>query len=307
MGHCVIELLKDNYMYGTGHGADWHVHIDPPKKKVKSYYEESIDAIEYIYASKTGKFQIFYSGGVDGQYVIELCRRLKMPFDVVIIHLKDGQNNLLNGHDIVHAHEYCKSRNITPRVYDLNFTEFVDSGKMLEIAESITCCSIALPGTMHICSQVDGFLLLGTDPAYIKKENNEWFFQELEYNHGSLRYFDKYKINGVPCFLQYTAEMTLSYLIDPAVKKLVSNADPLREGNNAVKALVFNNGSDFNIPVYDPATSKKKYTGYERIYNSEFEKTHPNLAIYDNDLRKKWNGEYLEPYYDCVSRLSINQ
>ncbi len=303
----MIELMKDNYMYGTGNGPDWHVHIDPPKRKVKSFYEESVEAIEYIHANKTGRFQVLYSGGVDGQYVIELLRRLKMPFDVVIIHLKDNEGKFLNGHDIVHAHEFCKSRNISPKVYDLNFTEFVESGKMLEISESITCCSIALPGTMHVCSQLDGFILMGTDPAYvIKKEDDKWFLQELEYNHGSLRYFAKYKLNGVPCFLQYTAEMTLSYLLDPAIKKLVSNVDPTKEGNNAVKALVFNNGSNFNIPVYDPMTSRKKYTGYERVYNSSFAKEHPNLAIY-TELRKKWNGEYLEAYDECVARLSVNQ
>ncbi len=306
MGHCVIELLKDNYMYGTGHGKDWHVHIEPPKRKVKSYYEESVDAIEYIYANKTGKFQVLYSGGIDGQYVIELLMRFKMPFDTVIIQIRDSKGQLLNGHETVYAYEYCKSRNITPITYELNFTEFVESGRMLEIANSITCCSMALPGTMHVCSQLDGFLLLGNDPPYLRNENGTWLVEEVEYSHGLLRFFEKNKLNGAPFFLQYTAEMELAFLLDPAIKKLASNEDPSRKGSNSTKAIVFNNGSDFNIPVYDFSTAKKKYTGYEKIYNSDFAKTHPNLTIY-KELRSKWNGEYLEPYNSVVNRLSINQ
>lgn len=301
-----MELLKDNYMYGTGHGKDWRVHIEPPKKKVKSYYEESVDAIEYIYANKTGKFQVLYSGGVDGQYIIELLRRLKMPFDVTIIHLKDKQGTLLNGHEVIYAHEYCKSRNISPNIYDLNFTDFVESGKMLEISESITCCSIAMPGTMHVASQLDGFKLLGNDPPYLKDINGEWLVEELEYSHGMLRFFDRYKVNGIPYFLQYTAEMELAFLLDPAVKDLVNNVDPTRKGSNSIKSIVFNRGSDFNIPVYDIATSKKKYTGYEKVYTSDFAKQHPNLTVY-HELRSKWNGEWYVPYDELVEMLSINQ
>jgi hypothetical protein len=302
----MIELLKHNYMRGTGHGKDWQVYIDPPKRKVKSFYEESVEAIEYIYANKTGKFQVLYSGGVDGQYVIELLRQLKMPYDVTIIHIKDGEGRLLNGHEIVYAHEYCKSRNITPNIYDLNFTEFVESGRMLEIAQSVTCCSIALPGTMHVSSQLDGFKILGNDPAYLKDINGVWTVEELEYSHGLLRFFERNQINGVPFFLQYTAEMELAFLLDPAVKDLVDRVDPSRKGSNSIKSIVFNRGSDFNIPVYDTATSKKKYTGYEKIYNSDFAKQHPNLVIY-NELRAKWNGEWYIPYHDLIEKLSVNQ
>lgn len=302
----MIELMKDNYMYGTGNGPDWHVHIDPPKRKVKSFYEESVEAIEYIHANKTGKFQVLYSGGVDGQYVIELLRRLKMPFDVTIIHIKDSTGTLLNGHEIIYAHEYCLSRNITPNKYNLNFTDFVESGKMLEIAESVTCCSIALPGTMYVSSQLDGFKILGNDPAYLKDINGVWTVEELEYSHGLLRFFEKHKVNGVPFFLQYTAEMELAFLLDPAVRDLVNGVDPTRKGSNSIKSIVFNRVSDFNIPVYDTATSKKKYTGYEKIYNSDFAKQHPNLIAY-NELRAKWNGEWYIPYHELVEKLSINQ
>ena len=62
-----MELTKNNYLFGTGHGDTWHVNIDPPTRKVKTYFEETLDAVEYVYANKTGKFQVLYSGGL-GRY-----------------------------------------------------------------------------------------------------------------------------------------------------------------------------------------------------------------------------------------------
>jgi hypothetical protein len=303
-----MELTKNNYLFGSGHGDTWHVNIDPPSKKVKTYFEETLDAIEYVYANKTGKFQVLYSGGLDSQYVCEALLHLKMDFDPVVIELTDNSGNVLNQHDIVYAYEFCKSKNISPITYKLNFHEFVDSGKNVEIAESVTCCSYALPATMHVASQLDGFTLLGNDPPYMRyeKDTNIWVLEELEYIHSLLRYYTKYNVNGCPFLLSYTPEMMLSFLLDPRIVKLGTGQLPGRTGSNSSKSYVFNNGSNFNMPVYDFVTQNRiKFTGYENICRSEF-MNHPNLQIF-KEFKKKWNGEYLEPYADAVKRLSINQ
>jgi hypothetical protein len=303
-----MELTKNNYLYGTGHGDTWHVNIDPPSKKVKTYFEETLDAVEYVYANKTGKFQVLYSGGLDSQYVCEVLLHLKMPFDPIIIELIDNDGNVLNQHDIVYAYEFCKSKNIEPVIYKLNFYDFVDSGRNVEIAESATCCSHALPATMHVASQLDGFTLLGNDPPYMRyeKDIDLWVLEELEYIHSLQRYYKKYNVNGCPFLLSYTPEMMLSFLLDPSIVKLGTGQLPGKTGSNSTKSHVFNNGSNFNMPIYDFVTQKRiKLTGYEQIYHSDI-MNHPNMKIFD-EFKKKWNGEYLEPYTDAVKRLSINQ
>lgn len=303
-----MELTKNNYLYGTGHGDTWHVNIDPPTKKVKTYFEETLDAVEYVYANKTGKFQVLYSGGLDSQYVCEVLLRLKMPFDPIIIELIDNDGNVLNYHDIVYAYDFCKSKNIEPVTYKLNFYDFVDSGRNVEIAESVTCCSFALPATMHVASQLDGFTLLGNDPPYMRYEKNIdiWVLEELEYIHSLQRYYNKYNVNGCPFLLSYTPEMMLSFLLDPSIVKLGTGQLPGKTGSNSTKSYVFNNGSNFDMLAYDFVTKKRiKFTGYEKIFRSDFMK-HPNLKIFE-EFEKKWNGEYLEPYTDAVRRLSINQ
>jgi hypothetical protein len=302
-----MELIKDNYLYGTGHGDTWHVNIDPPKRQVKTYFEETLEAVEYVYANKTGKFQVLYSGGIDSQYVCEVLLHLGIVFDPVIIELKNSNGEVLNMHDIKYAYEFCQSKNLTPTIYDFDFTKFLDSGKNVEIAESVTCCSFALPATMYVASQLDGFTLLGNDPPYMRLEpNNVWVLEELEYIHSLLRFYKKYKVNGCPFLLSYTPEMMLSFLMDPSIVALGTGKMPGKKGTNSTKAQVFNNGSNFNIPSYDfVSKTRVKQTGYEQIYHSEL-REHPNMKIFE-EFKTKWNGEYLEPYVDVVKRLSVNQ
>lgn len=302
-----MELTKNNYLYGIGHGETWHVNIDPPTRKVKTYFEETLDAVEYIYANKTGKFQVLYSGGLDSQYVCEVLLYLGIEFEPIIVELKNNKGEVLNMHDIKYAYEFCEARNITPTTYDLNFQKFIDSGKNVDIAESVTCCSLAQPATMYVASQLDGFTLLGNDPPYMRLEpNNVWVLEELEYIHSLLRFYKKYNVNGCPFLLSYTPEMMLAFLLDPSIKKLGTGQLPGKTGSNSTKSHVFNNGSNFNMPSYDFVThSRVKFTGYENIVKSELN-NHPNIQIFEN-FNKKWNGEYLEPYVDVVKRLSVNQ
>lgn len=302
-----MELTKNNYLYGIGHGETWYVNIDPPKRKVKTYFEETLDAVEYVYANKTGKFQVLYSGGLDSQYVCEVLLHLGMDFEPVIIELKNNNGEILNAHDIKYAYEFCESKNINPIKYDLNFEQFIYSGKNVEIAESVTCCSFALPATMHVASQLDGFTLLGNDPPYMRLEpNNVWVLEELEYIHSLLRFYKKYNVNGCPFLLSYTPEMMLAFLLDPSIIKLGTGHLQGKTGSNSTKSYVFNNGSNFNMPVYDFVNKTRiKFTGYENIYHSELN-NHPNMKIFD-EFKKTWNGEYLEPYTDIVKRLSVNQ
>jgi len=304
-----MELIKDNYLYGTGSGDTWYVNIDPPKRKVKTYFEETIEAVEYVYANKTGKFQVLYSGGLDSQYVCEVLLHLGIEFDPIIIELKSSNGVSYNDHDTKWAYEFCHAKNITPIVYDLDFDNFVNSGKYLEISESVNCCACAMPTTLYTASQLDGFTLLGNDPPYLRfeKDKNIWVLEELQYIHSLLRYYKKFNLNGCPYLLEYTAEMMLSFLLDPSIVKLGTGQMPGKLGSNSTKSHVFNRGSNFNMPVYDfTKKTRIKQTGFEKIYRSDIA-NHPDFKKVFVDYWQIWNGEYLEPYVDAVKRLSVNQ
>jgi hypothetical protein len=303
-----MELTKHNYLYGTGSGSTWNVNIDPPKRKVKSYYEETIEAVEYVYANKVGKLQVLYSGGLDSQYVCEVLLKLGIKFETIIIELKDSNGNSYNDHDTKWAYEFCHAKNLKPTVYDLDFDNFVKTGKNVEIAESVECCAASIPHTLYALSQLDGFTILGNDPPYLRyeKEKDQWSLEELQYIHAILRFYKKNNLNGCPFLLSYTPEMMLSFLLDPAIVKLGTGQIPGKLGSNSTKSYVFNNGSNFNLPVYDFVTKTRvKQTGFEKIVDSPIYQ-HPNLTIFKN-FWEIWNGEYLEPYGDAVKRLSVHQ
>jgi hypothetical protein len=98
----------------------------------------------------------------------------------------------------------------------------------------------------------------------------------------------------------------LSFLLDPNIVKLCTNQLLGKTGSNSTKSHAFNNGSNFNMPLYDFVSQARiKFTGYEKIYHSDM-MHHPNMKIFD-EFKLKWNGEYLEPYASAVRRLSINQ
>jgi hypothetical protein len=299
-----MELLKDNYLRGFGSGDTWHVEIDPPKRKVGTYFQETLLTAEYINATRTGEIQVLYSGGLDSEYVARILLHLGIKFTPVIIQLKNVKDNTIyNDHDTVHAFKFCEDHNLKPLIYDLDFDRFVSSGQWRDIAESIECCAVAIPATMYVASQLDGFTILGNDPPYIKYQDGKWYLQELQYIHSILRYYKKYKVNGCPFFLSYNPEMMLSFLLEPKIQELGKNQILGKKGSNSTKSYVFNNGSGFNMPIYDFETKTRvKYTGYEKIYQSNILRD-PNMRDWP-EYRQKWNGEYLEPYSEVVARLS---
>lgn len=301
-----MELIKDNYIRGSGSGDTWHVDIDPPKRKVGTYFEETLLATEYVNANRTGEIQLLYSGGLDSEYVARVLLHLGIKFTPVIIQLKNVRENAIyNDHDTVHAFKFCEAHNLIPKIYDLDFDRFISSGQHRDIAESVDCCAIAVPATLYVASQLDGFTILGNDPPYLKydKETDKWYLQELQCIYSILKYYKKFKLNGCPFLLYYTPEMMLSFLLDPKIAALGNNTIPGKNGSNSTKSFVFNNGSGFNMDVYDfDKKTRVKYTGYEKIYGSSV-LTHPNMNKWP-EYREKWNGEYLEHYPDLVARLS---
>jgi len=67
-----MDLTFNNYLYGTGSGDSWNVNIDPPLGPVKTYFEETLTSMEYVYANKSGKIQLLYSGGLDSEFVARI-------------------------------------------------------------------------------------------------------------------------------------------------------------------------------------------------------------------------------------------
>ena len=292
----MIDYIKDNYMQGTGNGDTWHVRIDPPKGPVLSYYEEAKKTAEYVWANKTGHLYLLYSGGMDSEYVFSLFLELGFNFTPVVIKLGN-----YNEHDLKYAFDFCSSKGVDPKIIEVDFDHFVKSGKIVDIATSIKCSGHQIPATMHIAEQLDGFVVLGNDPPYMKLDTREnvWKLEELELIHSILTFFKTRRLEGCPFFLSYTPEMMLSFLLDPTMVDLANHRIPGKLGTNTTKVHVYNNGSNYHL------VNRPKYTGYEIIEKNDIFQ-HENLKIFE-DFSKMWGGAYYEPYHQLVERLSCTQ
>ncbi len=289
-----MDLLFNNYMKSSGNGDTWHVDISPATRPVGTYFQETVKAMEYVYANKNGKLYVLYSGGMDSEYVCEVLLHLKMDFTPVIVDIKH------NAHDIRYAFEFCERKNIKPIVIDIDYEKFVDSGEIVEIANNMRCCSYRMPATMKAMLELDGFFLLGNDPPYMRKNDGRWQLEEEEVIHSIFNFFKHYKVDGCPFILSYTPEMMLSFLQDPTMKALASGKKYTgRLGTNSTKVLVYNNNDDaFSIP------NRQKYVGYEKVDRTDII-NHPNIKLLES-YRAKWNGCYKVDYDVIVDQLSQN-
>lgn len=296
-----MQLVDNDYLRGSGHGDSWSVEIDPPRRPVKSYYEETIIAAEMIWAQKQGQLNLLYSGGLDSEYVLSVFLRLGMKIQPVIMNLRSHSGEVYNLHESKYAFRFCDQHNINPTIIDLNFDNFVESGQLLSIAESVQCAAYQLPASMWLASQVDGTVITGNDPPHLKlnTDDNLWYLDEEEIIHSQFNYFKQYNVYGTPFFLSYTPEMMLSFLLDPSMESLANHQFPGKLGTNSTKVHVFNNGTGFNLE------QRIKQHGYEQVAKSPIFK-HPDIQTVIS-RKDRWLGTSDHQYHQVVSTLLASQ
>jgi hypothetical protein len=293
-----MDLIHKNYLRGYGNGATWNVEIDAPSRPVKSYYEETVISADMIWSQKQGKLHLLYSGGLDSEYVLSVFLKLGMEIQPVIMKLRSDTGEIYNIHELNYAFEYCNQKNLSPTIVDLNFDEFVRSGKFLQISESVKCAAYQLPASMWLASQIDGTVITGNDPPHMKlnADDNLWYLDEEEIIHSQFNYFKNYGVYGTPFFLSYTPEMMLSFLLDPTMEALANHAYPGKLGTNSTKVNVFNRYSDLNL------VQRVKQTGYEQIEKSPIF-NHPDIQTVIS-RKDRWLGTSDHQYHKVVATLT---
>ncbi len=286
----MINTYKSNYLQLFGHGSDFTIKVNDLPKTFDNYYVESCRAAEHIYANRTGKLHLLYSGGIDSEYMVSVFLDLKMDIVPVIIKL----NNNYNEHDIQNAFRFCESKNINPLIVDIDFDDFVMSGKLLNITQQIKSSQYQYAVTAYVAGLLDGTVLIGEGEPYIKLNDisHRWDIIIYEYEQAIDNYFKQQGIYGTPYFNRYSSEMFLSFLNDDRCKELASNLVPGKLSSFSSKYIVYNRHSNFNLK------SRSKYHGYEIIERSE---------IFNHDafkeiekFSKNYNGEYSVDYFEFM-------
>jgi hypothetical protein len=278
-----MKLLYNDYMRSSGNGSTWSVEIDPPTRSVKSYFEETKIACGLIYEQRTAPLQLCYSGGLDSEYVLSTLLYLGIPVEVFIM------NTQYNYHETKYAFKFCESKNITPTIVDLDYDKFVESGKLIEIAESMCCAQWQIPANMWLVEQLTGTVIIGNDPPHMK-------LNEEEVIHSQFNFWRNRDILGTPFLLSYTPELMLSFLLDPTMEKLANHGFPGKLGTNSTKVHVFNRDSNFNLE------QRVKQHGYENAEKSLIF-NHPDIQTVIS-WKDRWGGTSDHQYHTVVEKLS---
>lgn len=286
---------KNNYLRIQGSGSSFSAVIDSPSSKNANYHNTTLEVAEDIYSQKQGKLYLMYSGGVDSEYALSIFLSLGIDIVPVIVRLRPNYNQ----HDVKYAFDFCQSKRLKPLIIDINFDDFVKSGKIVDMANEYNIGAYQFPSTFHAMSQLDGTVITGNHGPphlFLNQQTNTWHVDEIEPYHTVLSYFEKNKIYGCPFFLVYTAEQYLSFLEHPIMQNLVNHKFPGKLGNNSTKKFVYNSISNFNL------VDRVKFTGYENIEKSEIFQ-HPNLKCFDQ-FKKQWWGQWSEPYDKFIKRMN---
>lgn len=286
----MIPLTKNNYIRRSGTKETFNIEMNPLPTKFDNHFIESCKAAEEIYSLKQGKFHLLYSGGLDSEHALAVFLHLGLDVTPVIIQLKDKYNS----HDIKYAFDFCESKKLKPLVIDIDFDDFVKSGKMLQITKDINSCYYQRSATAYVAGLLDGTVLLCDLEPYIQLNttDNKWYFTTFEHDYGITNYFIKKGIYGTTHFGCWTPEMTMSFLSDERIQNLARNKFMGRLSSESSKHFVYNRNSNFNLDV------RQKYTGYEGIEQSEIFK-HEDFRQLE-EFGKTCDGIYQKDYFQMM-------
>lgn len=285
-----MQISKNNYIKAAGAGSTFNVLIDSLPIKFDNYFVESCNAAEEIYSRRQGKLYLLYSGGIDSEYALKIFLHLKMDVVPVVINLNPKYNDF----DTAYAIKFCNKNKIEPLVINLDFDQFVKSGKFLEVSKICRSEIFHRAATAYVAGQLDGTVLLGDGEPYIKKNNDHWNIEIYEHDYAVWNYFVATGIYGTTHFNRYTPEMLLSFFADERMIELANNKVPGKLSSNSSKFIIYNRHSNFNLE------ERPKYHGYEKIETSEIfqHDSFQELAI----IGKEWNGIYSTNYFEFMKQ-----
>jgi hypothetical protein len=288
-----MQLLYNNYTQTVGHGPTWGIQIHTSQTEPSDFFTESKRAAEIIWSAKQGTVYVMYSGGVDSEYTLKLFHSLGMSVIPVIIKLNPSYNE----HDIKYAIDFCEAHGLTPLIIDIDFDEFVRSGKIIDIAESVQLCVYQYAATLYATANIDGTVICSTGEPSVRLDSNakQWSVIFDEYNYVFFNYWQTHGVIGTPFFTTYTPEMMFSFISDPRVNDLVNFRVPGKQGHQSSKWLIYNRHSGFNH------RERPKYHGYENIEHSEIGK-HANILAFE-EFKTRWNGQVTQEYHTFISKI----
>lgn len=291
-----FDLTYQNWLIYSGEGKDFTVSYNNLRKTNSTYYQETVRAWKLIWEQRQGTIYVMYSGGIDSEYTLAVFQTLKLPVTPVIVKFKGG----LNEHDYYYAEKYCQNHDMNPIIIDFDLINFVESGRMLDLAMHCKCQAYQYMSTLECILKLDGTVLMADGDPYLKFNSmkNSWDFIEFERFRGLCDFFKIHNITGSPLILSYTAEMLSSFMLDPWIVKLANNGRPGRLSSFSTRPLIYNNNSNFALE------QRPKYGGFENFEKLDIYKEHPVFKEFKN-LTAEYCNDIFVDYTEFINQHGL--
>lgn len=266
----------------------WQLSFARPKRALKSVREEAVLAARNLSTQYDGaEVSLFYSGGIDSEFMIHCFREATVPFKIVSFRFE----NNLNEHDLDYVSEFRSlHKELKYETIDFNIMSFFNSGEYLYYAEKSRCVLPHLLPLMKIVAERRGEIcILATGEPFLTPYSGHWCLRERESVAGLDRFFRSEKIMGTPAFFQSTAELFFSYLTDSIFQQLARGERPWKEHSLTSRIEIYSRSY--------PMTSRVKYHGYEKIENV--------MARAEKELLHRWGRYNSKKYYEYAKLLRL--
>lgn len=161
-----------------------------------------------IFSKRQTKFiEILYSGGLDSEIVLYICKTLKLPLIATTMrYIYNGY--ILNTHDLYYAGKFCRENDIQQNFVDLNINDFYENGKYLDYS---TPYNLGMPNVcvyLWLFEQCSGFPVFAGDYTWPWVENKVLVPQRYYFSMQE-KFLQDRNIHGIGNMLNHSLELNL--------------------------------------------------------------------------------------------------
>lgn len=131
--------------------------------------DEKLDIFDILltHIDTSKKLEILYSGGLDSELVLFLCKKFNLNYKIVTVIIK-YRGMICNTHDLYYSEKFCRENGLTQNFIDLEVTRFFENGIFVEYLEPYLIKEINVAIHFYALMQCDTYPILGGDWHWVQ-------------------------------------------------------------------------------------------------------------------------------------------
>lgn len=181
--------------------------------------------------SAEGAVEVLYSGGLDSEFVIAVCREYNIPVVAITMRLMLF-GAPINTHDLYYAEKFCREYEVPHKTFDLDIQKFLENGDHIKYVEPYRIANVASATIMHLIDQCHNFPVYGGDYTWPLLNVGLKSYSPHRHSFNCYDHYIQTKGNGIGNMLSHS--MT-------ANKMLVTEHCKVYEDTSTFKYKIFEN------------------------------------------------------------------